>query len=91
MSLKPEEKNQVKELVGALSPLVSQSDFSVADVEKRVREEAEKRGMKLAPLAKAMRFAVTGGKISPGLFEMLEVQGKDRVLRRMRQAVEALS
>jgi glutamyl/glutaminyl-tRNA synthetase len=74
-----------------LKPAISESDFTKVDLETRVRAEAERLGIKLSPLAQALRFAVTGGRISPGLFEMLEVQGKETVLRRMDAALGALS
>jgi glutamyl-tRNA synthetase len=90
-ALKPEEMPQMADYLGSLLPILTGSDFTMADLEAKVRAEADRRGDKLAPLAKAIRYSVTGGKVSPGLFEMLEVQGKDRALRRMKKALEALS
>jgi glutamyl-tRNA synthetase len=37
-----------------------------------------------------MRVAVTGQKVSPPLFESMEIIGKDKVLERIRKAVELL-
>ena len=90
-ALKPEEKASYLSILSAVVPLLSEASFAHADLEACVRAEAERRNEKLGPLAKALRYGVTGGKISPGLFEMLEVQGKERVLRRMTKAIEALS
>jgi len=64
--------------------------FSKTDLEARVRAEADKLGVKLPALAQPLRFAVTGGKHSPGLFDMLELQGKERVLRRVKNLLRAL-
>ncbi len=80
----------VKSILAAVAPVVSTSDFTHVDLEQKVRAEAEKMGLKLSPFAQALRFAVTGGKVSPGLFEMLEVQGKERVERRIQRALAAL-
>ena len=89
--LKPEEKQSYLSIITAVTPLLSEASFAHADLEACVRGEADRRNEKLGPLAKALRYGVTGGKISPGLFEMLEVQGKERVLRRMTKAIKALS
>lgn len=88
--LKPEDAKKYPGILKALLPVLGQSDFTKADLEAKVRAEAEKMGEKLTPLAQAMRFAMTGGAVSPGLFEMLEVQGKEIVLRRLENAVKSL-
>ena len=90
-AVKPEDRERMLKLLNSCLPVVKESDFSKADLEARVRKQAEALGEKLTPLAQALRFAVTGGKISPGLFEMLEIQGKDTVTRRMEKAIGALS
>lgn len=90
-SLKFEERGVTRNYLSALKPLLESSAFTHTELEAKVRTEADRQGVKLAPLAKALRFAVTGGKISPGLFEMLEVQGKPVVLRRVEKALAALS
>ncbi len=63
-------------------------DFSQSGLESVVREYLEETGLKFKALAQPIRVALTGRKASPGLFEMMEVLGKDRVLRRF-QAVAA--
>ena len=63
-------------------------DFSQSGLESVVREYLEETDLKFKALAQPIRVALTGRKASPGLFEMMEVLGKDRVLRRF-QAVAA--
>jgi glutamyl-tRNA synthetase len=46
--------------------------------------------MKAAALIHATRVAVTGRAASPGLFESLELIGRERVLARVRQALTLL-
>lgn len=82
----PSVRGILEEAIGELAG----SDFSKVDLESRLRAYAAKKEIKLTPVAQAVRFGVTGGKVSPGLFEMLELQGKERVLRRMALAVDAL-
>ena len=43
--------------------------------------------MKLGKLAQPVRVAVTGGTVSPGIYEVLDVLGRDRSLARLRAAI----
>jgi len=47
----------------------------------------EKSGLKLGKIAQPVRVALTGRTASPGIFEIIEIIGKDRVLTRLKQAV----
>jgi len=38
----------------------------------------------------AVRVAITGTTVSPGLFETIRVLGRERVLKRLKSAVELL-
>jgi glutamyl-tRNA synthetase len=57
--------------------------FEAATIEEALRTLATERGIKAAALIHATRVAVTGQAVSPGLFEVLEVVGRDRVLQRL--------
>ena len=46
--------------------------------------------MKLGRLAQPVRVAVTGGTVSPGIFETLEVLGQSRTLVRINRALELI-
>ena len=48
------------------------------------------RGIKLGKLAQPVRVALTGGTVSPGIFEVIEVMGKDKVIRRIEAAVKTI-
>ena len=58
-----------------------------ADTEAALRKLAESRGIKPGVLIHATRVAVVGQAVSPGLFEVLELVGRDRVTERLRAAV----
>lgn len=90
-TIKGEDRTRMHDILSEVSGLFEGASFAAPELESSVRAAADKRGLKLSPFAQALRFAVTGGKISPGLFEMLEVQGKDVVLRRMKNAIRALA
>jgi glutamyl-tRNA synthetase len=57
--------------------------FDAATIEEALRTLATARGIKAAALIHATRVAVTGHAVSPGVFEVLEVVGRERVLRRL--------
>ncbi len=62
--------------------------FDAATLENTLRRLAEERALKAAALIHATRVAVTGRSASPGLFEVLELLGRDRVRARMTSAIE---
>jgi glutamyl-tRNA synthetase len=52
-----------------------------------LRNTAEERGVKAAALIHATRVAVTGRAASPGLFDVLELLGSEKIARRLRDAM----
>jgi len=75
------------ELKDALNAL---SDFSVAELEKIFKSIIEKHGIKLGNLAQPVRVAITGGTESPGIFEVLEIVGKEKTIKRLEKAIETI-
>jgi glutamyl-tRNA synthetase len=67
--------------------LTTARQFDATTLESVIRGLADTRGVKASVLIHAVRVAVTGRAASPGLFEVLELIGKDTVLRRIEQAV----
>jgi len=57
--------------------------FDAAALEAALRATAEARGIKAGVLIHATRVAVTGQAVSPGIFEVLELIGRERVLNRL--------
>jgi glutamyl-tRNA synthetase len=62
-------------------------DFDQASIEAALRSTADARGVKAGPLIHAVRVAVTGTTVSPGLFEVLALLGRERVHARLRAAL----
>ncbi len=60
-------------------------DFMMDNIEKVLRKRAEKEGVKAANFIHALRILVLGMKVSPGIFEVLELMGKDKTVQRMRR------
>jgi glutamyl-tRNA synthetase len=44
-------------------------------------------GLKLSQVAQPVRAAVTGKTVSPGIFEVLEILGRDKALNRLERAI----
>ena len=61
--------------------------FNQPTLEKIFTEILEKSGLKFGKIAQPLRVALTGKTVSPGIFEMMEVLGKDRVAARIKEAI----
>ena len=84
-------KPGVGESLGAFADALSGIEpFNSAELESALRSFAESRGVKAATLIHAARVAVTGRAVSPGLFDVLELMGRERVTARVRHAINFL-
>ena len=78
------EKPKVKEILVSLKQeLEALSDFSVVSLEKIIRDWTKNKGLKTKDVFHPLRVAITGRTVGPGLFEMMEVLGKEKVLKRL--------
>lgn len=74
-------------IAGLLPRLERLKSFGHDALEALFREAAAERGVKPAKLIHPVRMAVSGLSKGAGLFEMMEVLGRETVLRRLRRAV----
>ncbi len=65
-------------------------DFKVETAEPPMRALVEALGLSAGQVFGILRSAVTGQKVSPPLFESMEIIGREKVLARVKQAAEAL-
>jgi glutamyl-tRNA synthetase len=66
--------------------------WSHEGLEAAVRAYAEEAGVKLGKVAQPLRAALTGKATSPGIFDVLEVLGREEAIARVRdQALTATS
>ncbi len=65
--------------------------FDQVSTEAALRSAADALGVKAATLIHAVRVATTGKAVSPGLFEVLALVGRERVHARMKAAVRLAS
>ncbi|HEY8107120.1 MAG TPA: hypothetical protein VIC70_00325, partial [Gaiellaceae bacterium] len=71
--------------------LTSLEPFEAAAIEEALRAAAEGLGLKPRQAFQPVRIAVTGSNVSPGLFESIELLGREPTLSRLRAAVARLA
>jgi glutamyl-tRNA synthetase len=64
------------------------NDFQSDSIEEVFRAYSEEIGVKAGLLINASRTAVSGTSVGPGLFEMLETIGQDKVVERLRRSID---
>lgn len=67
--------------------LRAQENWSEAALDALLRGFAQERGLKLGQVAQPLRAALTGSLETPGLFEIMALLGKERVLARLARAL----
>jgi glutamyl-tRNA synthetase len=70
-------------LPAAVERLAEVEPFEAEQIEAALRELAERHGLKPREAFQPIRLALTGSSVSPGLFESLELLGKDESLARL--------
>jgi glutamyl-tRNA synthetase len=70
-------------LPAAAETLAQVEPFEAVAIEEALRALADRLGLKPREAFQPIRLAVTGSKVSPGLFESLEVLGRDESLARL--------
>ncbi len=94
-----DEKAKTKFLNSQSQPLLAElrdglqglDDFSHDGIEGTFTALVEKHGVKLGALAQPVRVALTGGTVSPGIFEVIEILGKETTIRRIDTARAAIA
>src|SRR5690606_13662625 len=65
------------------------NDWSVAAIDAAARSFAEAKGLKLGKVAQPLRAALTGRTVSPGIFEVMVLIGRDETLARLQDQAGA--
>jgi glutamyl-tRNA synthetase len=71
----------VRDAIAALPSL------ETAAIEKVFTDEAAKRGLGLGKIAQPVRVALTGGTASPGMYDVVQILGKDDTVKRLDEAI----
>jgi glutamyl-tRNA synthetase len=73
-------------LAAAARSLAEVHPFEAEPIERALRASADELGLKPRQAFQPIRVAVTGSTVSPGLFESLELLGRETALDRIRRA-----
>ncbi|MFO1059604.1 MAG: glutamate--tRNA ligase [Dongiaceae bacterium] len=77
-------RQRLEQLRGRLAAL---TDWTAAALEAATRAEAEAATVKLGQLAQPLRAALTGAAVSPPVFEVMQVLGREEALARIDDAI----
>jgi len=76
---------QARDMIAQLLPrLGAVEPWTLKELEASVRSFAEETGRKLGKVAQPLRAALTGKSTSPGIFDVLDVLGREESLARLR-------
>jgi glutamyl-tRNA synthetase len=64
--------------------------LETAAIEKVFTDEAARRGLGLGKIAQPVRVALTGGTASPGMYDVVQILGKDETLKRLDDAIRVV-
>jgi glutamyl-tRNA synthetase len=78
-------------LVAARDALAAAQSWDGATIEAALRGLAAQRGIGAGKLFQPLRVALTGLTVSPGIFDVLVMQGRDRSMNRIERAIRYLS
>jgi glutamyl-tRNA synthetase len=76
-------------VLAKLTPRLEAVDWTVSALETVVKAFAEEGGLKLGKVAQPLRAALTGRSVSPPVFDVMAVLGREEALGRIRDQVVA--
>jgi glutamyl-tRNA synthetase len=80
---------EARELLAELASALDDGDWFAVALEARLRGFVTEKGLKLGAVAQPLRAALTGSLASPGIFEVMDVLGRDETLGRIQDAAES--
>src|SRR5690349_3428486 len=86
---RPADPGDPEILEAAAHTIESVEPFTAEAIEHALRELADRLGQKPRQAFQPIRVAITGSKVSPGLFESIELLGREETLARLRSATVA--
>jgi len=79
---------EVRELLKKLCQLLEKArDFSEKSIEEAFTSILAEENLQLGEIAQPARVALTGSTVSPGIYEVISILGKERTLNRLRAAL----
>jgi glutamyl-tRNA synthetase len=77
---------EARHLLGELAAGLGGADWQAGVIEEKLRDFAGAKNVKFGAVAQPLRAALTGATASPGIFEVMEVLGRDESLARLQDA-----
>ncbi|MFD2649558.1 glutamate--tRNA ligase [Devosia albogilva] len=84
--LTPEAKQLLASVADTLRGL---ADWTVPEIDAAMRQLAEAKGLKLGKVAQPLRAALTGRTVSPGIFEVMVLIGREESMARLQDQISA--
>jgi glutamyl-tRNA synthetase len=82
--------NNLAALIEVRDSLRGLDSFAAPEIEKVFVSVVERLQTKLGSVAQPVRVAMTGKAESPGIFEVIEVAGKEKTLKRLEKAINTI-
>lgn len=76
---------------GALEMLESIHNWDIKDLEEKCTSYMEKKGLTPKELFSFLREAISGQRVTPPLFESMQILGKEKSLKRIKDALQILA
>jgi glutamyl-tRNA synthetase len=73
-----------------IAKLESSPELDEKGLEEIFKEVVAQKGIKLGALAQAVRVALTGKAVSPGIYEVVKILGRDEAMQRLSRALKKL-
>lgn len=86
--LKPQSMEPLKQV---RQQIESMGEFTEESLEKVFKTIMDQTGLGMGKIAQPVRVALSGKSVSPGIFEMIEVLGKERTLQRLNDAIRYIA
>lgn len=84
-------KPRTEEILQYLAEVVAGAqELQEEELKPLFKQGMEKFGVKMGDLMQPLRVAVTGTNVSPGIYEVLALLGRERVLERIERTIKML-
>lgn len=84
-------QNSIEPLKLLLTNLEAIEKFTEKNLEDAFKVVMDQTGLGLGKIAQPVRVALSGKTVSPGIFEVIEVLGKERTLQRIKDAIQYIA
>ncbi len=80
--------NDACALLQDLLPLMAEVEWEEGVLEASLRQHAEEKGLKFGKIAQPLRAALSGKAVSPGIFEVMQVLGREETIARLESVID---